>query len=213
MRVFNPSKLRYARILDFLARFIFRIGRDEKNVLHQPLHDLSPKKILFIESHLIGDVVMAIPALQALRARADPSHITLVAGPWAKDLLGNQDLVDEFVETRFPWSAYDYSILNIKSLLTVLRKLRRTHWDVGIDCRGDIRNIFFLYFTGAKRRVSYNFTGGEYLLTDVIRDVPHLEHIIDHNLNVATQLGCTNMSNEPTLFISKAQSVYIYFII
>lgn len=169
------------------------------------MQQLTPRRILVIESHLLGDVVMAIPALQALRQRYAGSHIALVSGPWAKELLEGQRLVDEFVEIRFPWSTYVYSPSNLRTVFSELVKLRKQPWDIGIDLRGDIRNIFFLYLTRAIRRVSYDFTGGEYLLSDVFHAPPELMHVIEFNAFLIQQLGCQSITRKPSLFVTDGE--------
>jgi lipopolysaccharide heptosyltransferase II len=205
MRVFNPQKLRYARLLDSLGRFVFGVLKPRTASEPAPLSQIEPQRIVVCESHLVGDIVMAIPALRALRARHPASKITLVSGPWGRELLENQGVVDEFAIVRFPWATYDYSYANVKAMILALFKLRKARFDLGIDMRGDIRNIAFLFFTRAKRRVGYNFTGGEYLLTDVIHDTSDLRHIVDHNVHIIGRIGCTVDSMIPDLRISEAE--------
>lgn len=205
MRVFNPQKIRYARILDRVAKLVFRLVRGGNPGKPAPLDHVVPRRILVLESHLIGDIVMAVPALRALRAHFHSSSIALVAGPWGKHLLQEQGLVDEFIDIRFPWATYDYSYANLKAMVSTLFALRRSEWDLGIDLRGDIRNIVFLYLTKAKRRASYGFTGGEYLLSDVINDAPHLKHVVEYNLHLVDQLGCEVKSRTPSLHVTDEQ--------
>ncbi len=203
MRVFNQKKIRYARPIDAVGRLVFRLFKNKSALAQPPLRHLAPQEIIVLESHLIGDVILAIPALQALRAKFRSSRITLVSGSWAKELLDSQNVVDEFVEVQFPWSTYDYSYSNLRNMMRVLCELRRHRWDLGIDMRGDFRNTAFLFLTGANRRVGYNFTGGEYLLTDVVQDDPHLKHIVDYNLHVVEELGCTIPTREPSLLVAE----------
>ena len=201
MRLFNPRKLRYARMLDTVGRQVFRLfGRSRTSGL-EPLTQLTPGRILVVESHLIGDIVMATPALRALRERFRSASIVLLSGPWGRELLDGQGLIDEFIEIRFPWSTYDYSIGNLWRMFRVLVRLRKVRWDLAIDVRGDLRNIVFLYFAGAHRRMSYDFTGGEYLLTDVVRDAPQLRHIVQYNAHLVAQLGCDVGAAEPSLHV------------
>jgi lipopolysaccharide heptosyltransferase II len=205
MRVFNPRKLRYATVLDSVARLVFRLGRMTRPGRLAPASPPDPRQILVLESHLIGDIVMAIPALRALRERFRSANITFVAGPWGKVLLADQGLVNDFVEIRFPWSTYDYSPSNLRRLMSAVLGIRRRHWDLAIDLRGDIRNIAILYLTGATRRVSYGFTGGEYLLSDIVTDPAAKEHIVDHNIHLVEQLGCAVTLKEPALKVSEQQ--------
>jgi ADP-heptose:LPS heptosyltransferase len=205
MRVFNPRKVRYAKVIDTILGSMYRITHGKRTAKSAGISTPEPKRILVIESHLIGDVVMALPALKALRRRFPSSRITLAAGGWASQLLSDQNVVDGFAEIRFPWSTYDYSWSNLKSMFAVLADLRGSPWDLGIDLRGDIRNIVFLYLTKATRRISYNFTGGEYLLTDVVHDDPKLKHIVEYNLHIVGQLGCSTGEPTPRLAVPETE--------
>jgi lipopolysaccharide heptosyltransferase II len=202
MRVFNPRKLRFAKAIDSLGRMIFRLSRTRRPGVLMSAGQLAPRRILVLESHLIGDIVMATPALRALRDHFPSAEIILVAGPWAKELLRDQGLVNDYIEVRFPWATYDYSLSNLRKMILALRTIRGKQWDLAIDLRGDIRNIVFLYVTGATRRLSYDFTGGEYLLTDTLSDPLTHGHVVDYNVYLVEQLGCHVGSKEPTLSVS-----------
>ena len=65
MRVFNPRKLRYAKVIDAVGRLVFRLFRHKNSIELTPLYRLTLRRILVIESHLIGDIYDAAldPAL------------------------------------------------------------------------------------------------------------------------------------------------------
>src|SRR6202011_4879186 len=63
----------------------------------------APGSILLVELHLLGDMVMLIPLLRVIRRCHPCAHIGLMAGPWARDVLGETGLVDEFIDLRAPW--------------------------------------------------------------------------------------------------------------
>src|SRR5712692_8685250 len=98
MRVFNPRKLRYAKVFDSVGKLMFQLLRGGDSIELTPVSHLTPQRILVLESHLIGDIVMAIPALRALRDHFRSSEIILLAGSWGKELLKDQKLVDDFIE-------------------------------------------------------------------------------------------------------------------
>jgi heptosyltransferase II len=71
---------------------------------------------------------------------------------------------------------------------------------MAIEMRGDLRNILLAYPSGAKRRVGFGITGGEYLLTDVVPyDDEFLKHQLEGNLEVVRFLGCDISENFPEL--------------
>jgi lipopolysaccharide heptosyltransferase II len=199
MRKLNTRKRIVGKIVDGFLRILFVLFAVRSMGKRVPIKDLLPKSILVLDFYLIGDIVMAVPALTALRGKYPHSRIALVGGPWASELLSKQNLVDEFIAFRCPWTTFDYSFSNILAMMGVLRLLRHDRWDLGIELRGDLRALLFLFFSKAKRRISYDFTGGDYLLTDVAVEDKSLTHIVDHQLHLVNQLGCPIDKREPTL--------------
>ncbi len=191
--------------LDKFLAFVYSIKRSKLNVSGGQKY----KRILILESHLIGDVVMGLPAYRAIREKYYDSEIIFWGNEWGKKLLSDQNIFDKFFVNRIPWSVYDYSLFNLRQLFSQLRRLRKLNIDIALDFRGDIRNIFLLYKTGAHRRVSYNFTGGKYWLTDIV-PYPKNYHIIDRDLKVASFIGAESKQaipklNVPEIKIGKAR--------
>ncbi|MBV9268611.1 MAG: hypothetical protein JO061_20750 [Acidobacteriaceae bacterium] len=55
------------------------------------------RKILVRSTNWVGDAVMSIPALQALRAQYPNSHIAILARPWVGALYGREPFCDELI--------------------------------------------------------------------------------------------------------------------
>src|SRR3954453_9564143 len=77
------------------------------------------RKILVRATNWIGDAVMSLPALQALRAHHPEARITLLARPWVADLYGREPFCDEVVPYQAPRGA----------------KGIRTQWRIAFDLR------------------------------------------------------------------------------
>jgi heptosyltransferase-2 len=197
---FNKKRLVFMSILDKLLSFLYSFKHSS------PInHDCKQyDKILILESHLIGDVIMGMPAYRAIRKRFFDSELIFWGNRWGKDLLEDQQLFDKFFITCIPWSTYDYSLSNLMRLFSQIRQLRRLKIDIALDFRGDIRNIFLLRLIKAKRRISYDFTGGAYWLTDIVTP-PENYHIIDRNLKVAEFIGAENKQLIPKLSVPQTK--------
>lgn len=156
----------------------------------------APKSILLVDLHLLGDVVMLIPLLRVVRRFHPDAHLSLVAGPWGREILASTGLVDEFITLRAPWVSKGQGAAGIMAVLRTIRALRMQTWDWGIDVRGDVRNILLLALARASRRIAYDFTGGSALLTDVVPDDGALRHIIDHHARLASFLNMPMTSEE-----------------
>ena len=101
-------------------------------------------EILVLELWGLGDLVLATPALMALRKSFPRAKITLLAKEHAVEVLGGSDVVDEIVTFDFPWTKFHRKYClwkyNLKGLFQVIAKLRRKKFDLAFCARMDFRN-------------------------------------------------------------------------
>ena len=67
----------------------------------------SPRVLVILPGHL-GDLIVATPALAWLRANLDGATVTILAGPWGRDVADHSPHVDAVETCRFP--AFDRPI-------------------------------------------------------------------------------------------------------
>ncbi len=201
----NAAKVRQGLIVDgILRRTLGPLVRPRGP--QPPLAAIDPKTVLVLYPQLIGDVVLLSGFLCGLRRRYPRTHIAVVGQKFLDELLGGQGYYDAFFEFRCPWRAFDYSAGNLRKMALLLARLRRRSWDLAIDLRGDLRNIAFLYATGARYRVALDGTGGDYLLTHPLRAPATAKHLVESNRFVLEALG--GIMSEPRLAISEADRTW-----
>jgi len=146
-----------------------------------------PDRVIVRLPNWLGDTVMAVPALRAVRA-AWPDARVLAAGPWASTLAG-QGLADVLLTFPRAWSG----------------RLRSA--DVGRDFRAEIAlvlpNSFESALTArywrAPRRVGFAAGGRRWLLTDAPPLPSPRRHQIDEYLVLVEALGARAPSPVPEL--------------
>jgi heptosyltransferase-2 len=126
--------------------------------------------ILVLELWNIGDLILATPFLAQLRALFPQARITLVARPFAPELLAGSGLVDEFIATGFSWIPAAHLRLSGKliDLWRLSRKLHLLKFDLAFSSRLHIGEHFVLSLSRAKRRVGFSLGARNEALTDVI---------------------------------------------
>lgn len=171
--------------------------------------DANTKEILILDFHLIGDIVLLTPFLRAIKKCSKNYRITLVCGPWAKEVLSQEGLVDNFIFFIAPWVKYGGFFNAISSLINLTKVLRTIRWDLAIDMRGDIRQILLLYLSGSIRRVGFNFMGGDALLTDIVLDDGEYHHLLKHHQNILSALNIHVEFNDfiPKISLSKDEQL------
>jgi ADP-heptose:LPS heptosyltransferase len=165
-------------------------------LLHSGSIPVRPRVLLIRADH-IGDAAMATAVLQPLRDALRPSVLDVLAGPWAAPIFEDHSAVDRVIEYATPWwSAARGAPMGARlalwaALPNVIRRIRDARYDVGIDLRGDLRQIaFFLAATGIPVRVSTDRTGGRRMLTHVW-PFDDARHEVEKNGAIAALVGAT----------------------
>lgn len=203
----NERKLRMAKWADVLFRPVLpllRLTFPPKRAAPR-----APERILVSELWHIGDVVIAMPFLAALRRLFPTAQITLLAKSHARATLANTGLIDDVVSFDFPWTFLDEDRRpKLKELLKIpglIRRLRRMQFDLAFDCSRDGRNHLLLFLTGAARRIGFAFGGGDYFLTDAV-PVGSLErHRTEDWLRLLEPFETEIPRSEPQLAVSNAE--------
>ncbi|MBU1627518.1 glycosyltransferase family 9 protein [bacterium] len=184
-KIVNKNKLLYVLLIDNFLR----IFPSPKISLKEHINYI-PEKILIIRVAYIGDVILSTPAIESIRKSFPNSKLVLLTNPLAAELLKENNDVDETIPFTPFWFYKENPFKLFFEYIRILGLLRKYKFDLAIDFRGDIRNIFlFLYLCGAKFRVSYAIGGGGKLLTDI---VPYsgLKHKMEFHNDIARFIGC-----------------------
>lgn len=126
-----------------------------------------PVEILLLRLDRIGDVLMSLPAICALREALPDAKIRLAVGEWAREIARDAP-VDEVLVWSAPWvGRRDEGASSVLSLFQAARARATPGPDLAIDLQGDSRAIWLMAATGARARVGYANTGSASLLTAI----------------------------------------------
>jgi lipopolysaccharide heptosyltransferase II len=217
------SELVWKRILgnvvDFMGRYLYRllvwIGLAENE--KADLTSITPRKILIIRTDSLGDVVLATPFFRAVKQKYPRARISVLIRAGFKEVLVDNPHVDQVITHDVPWNkeraAWPAKLRILFSaetlgypvkLFRIVRRLRSQGFDLGIDLNGDWRNIlFFLVAAGARYRLSFNRTGGEYFLTD-FAEYDVTKNQLENNMSLLRKLGIGKAETRMEIFVSPA---------
>ena len=111
-------------------------------------------KILVRAPNWVGDAIMAIPALQAIRAHEPNAEITILARRWVSALYQGQDLADH--------------LLVMEDLPDASATLRAGHYDAAILFQNAFHAAWLAWRAGIPKRIGYARDGRSALLTRAI---------------------------------------------
>lgn len=140
----------------------------------------TPKKILFIQLSALGDTILAIPAIRAIRHTFPDAELTMLASPTNLNYLAGCPYIDK----RIPFH---------KPGRRLISTLRREGFDWAIDLEHWPRlSTLLAYATKAPMRIGFSTNGQHrhFLFTET---VPHIQgrHEVRNFLGLATELNCT----------------------
>jgi heptosyltransferase-2 len=122
-------------------------------------------KILVRATNWVGDAILAIPALQAIRAREPNAEISILARRWVAALYRGQGIADELLILE---NATDLSAL-----------LRERNFDAAILLQNAFHAAWLAWRAGIPRRIGYARDGRSLLLTQPVA-VPKPGEIPSH---------------------------------
>jgi heptosyltransferase-2 len=122
-----------------------------------------PSRILVRATNWVGDAVMSLPALQALRDRFPKAHIAILARPWVLDLYAREPFADEVI----PYTAAK-GWKDLSGKLRLARELRRKRFDTAILLQNAFEAAALVWLARIPRRIGYDRDARGWLLTDAV---------------------------------------------
>jgi heptosyltransferase-2 len=121
-------------------------------------------KILVRATNWIGDAVMSLPALRALRSRYPDAYIAVLAKPWVAALYEGERSIDRIVPLQGAPGLRDWG-LKCKAASA----LRKEGFDLAVLFPNSFESAAVAFLSGAKRRIGYARDARSFLLTDAVR--------------------------------------------
>lgn len=156
-------------------------------------------KIAVFCPNWVGDLVMATPALRALRTKYAHAEIVAVLRPYVADVLTGLNLVDRILlhSPRAGRRTDDRSTAGWR----FARQLRSERFEAVLLFPNSFRSAWWARLSGARRRVGFDRNGRGWLLTDRIAPKPREEPhpAMDDYLRLVSHFGCEQLTRRMEL--------------
>lgn len=131
-------------------------------------------KILVRATNWVGDAVMSIPALEAIRGRWPNAEVVIFARPWVAEVYRDQGYADRIIV--FDHAGTHRGILGVGRLV---HELRRERFDTAVLLQNAFEAAWIALRAGISERIGYARDGRGWLLTQAI-PVPRAGEIPPH---------------------------------
>ena len=167
-----------------------------------------PRNILVIDFGQLGDVVMSLPALRAIREKFPYAKITVAVGKPGKELLSLAGFADEILEVDRVSLRDGPTLVSIGRIARFVAQVRRQKFDFVIDLHSYYETNILGFLSGASHRLysrrenrSLDFLGN-------FKPQPARErttaHLVDRYLDLLKPLGIQDPPRTPVLQTSNA---------
>lgn len=162
-----------------------------------------PRNILVIDFGQLGDVVLSLPALRAIRERFPHARITIAVGKPAGEIVKPSGFADDVLEVDRVALRDGVKLVSIGRIFKFVGEVRKAKFDFVIDLHSLSETNLLGFLSGAPRRLYARRPGRslDYLANfqpRPPREARHA-HAIDRYLDVIKPLGIENPPRLPVL--------------
>ena len=162
-----------------------------------------PRNILVIDFGQLGDVVMSLPSLRAIRARFPYAQITVAVGKPGGELIGLSGYANDILEVDRVALRDGPKLISIARILKIVASVRKAKYDFVIDLHSLYETNLLGFLSGAPRRLYARRENRSLDLLANFQPRPNKErkeaHLVDRYLDILKPLGIQNPPRTPTL--------------
>jgi lipopolysaccharide heptosyltransferase II len=159
---------------------------------------LSLKKILVIKIGALGDVILSIPSLKAIRKKFPDATIKVLVGLSSSDILSGCPYINERI-------VYDPNLRDarFKGLMKIASRLRKEDFDIVIDLQNNKKSHLLSYLSSASLRYGYDNGKWSFLLNRRVKDIKTPLEPVEHQFRTLKLLGIEKADEKLELWLPK----------
>jgi lipopolysaccharide heptosyltransferase II len=161
-------------------------------------------RILVIKYSALGDVILSIPSLKAIRRQYPSSRITVLTSRQSREIVASLPYIDDvivFEKERFPHRS--------KLILETARLLRRNIFDLVIDLQNNKTSHILSYLSLCPRRIGYDNGKLGILMNYRIKDRTEKLTALQHQFRLLSLLGIRYQDEKLELSIREEDKEFV----
>lgn len=169
------------------------------------------KKILIIQTAFLGDVILALPMVQTIKAHMPYAIIDFLCIPRTAGVLANHPAINKVI----PYDKKGGDKLD--KFIEVLAEIREEEYDIVISPHRFLRSSLLTYYSESKVRIGFEENSLAFMLTKKVKYIKS-KHEIYRNLELVKQIpeleyDENKVSLKPELYPSQEQKEHVRHLI
>lgn len=167
----------------------------------KPLEKININNILIRSTNWVGDAVMTLPALEAVRENFPSASITVIARPWVAPVFENHPAVNNILI----YNRHDGLKKNIYEFFHLASIIRKNRYDLAVLFQNAFEAALLAYLGRVRCRLGFDSDGRRFLLTHGIKRSSEIfaVHQVEYYLSILKAVGLKTESRNPVLYLSK----------
>ncbi|MEK6656830.1 MAG: putative lipopolysaccharide heptosyltransferase III [Nitrospirota bacterium] len=171
------------------------------------------KKILIIKLRHIGDVLLAVPTIRALKENFPDANISALVNKGTEEMLCDNPLLDEIIVYNRNIKGLPIS-QKIKGEINFISGLRKMEFDLVVDLTSGDRPAILSFLSGARYRIGNNpkgkgFLGKRLAYTHLSNVEQKRRHTVEYNLDIVRGFGIDTKDKTVDFYFNTEDEQYI----
>jgi lipopolysaccharide heptosyltransferase II len=146
---------------------------------------MQAEKILIRGPNWVGDAVLAIPAMKAVREHFPHAEITLMVRPWVAGLFTAAPFIDKVWSEEKPTGFAGWK--------RIMRAIRESEFDLGLLLPNSFESALMMFLGRVPQRIGYRTDARDWMLTNSIAPIKDFRHQVQYYLDLVNVLTSTQI--------------------
>ncbi|PKN66820.1 MAG: lipopolysaccharide heptosyltransferase II [Deltaproteobacteria bacterium HGW-Deltaproteobacteria-15] len=157
------------------------------------------RRVLVRAPNWVGDAIMALPSLEALKENLPGSSVVVLAKPWVIPVFENHPCVDSVLHYRKD-VPYPRALLRIMSTASELRRLK---FDLAFLLQNAFEAALLAWLAGIPYRLGYNTDGRSLLLSHPVpKEKDRQGHQVEYYMGILKSMNWRVEPRDPRLHVN-----------
>ena len=160
------------------------------------------EKFLIVRTDRMGDVILSVPVLEAIKSSFPKAHVIMMVSPYVKDVLNNNPHLDDVIID-------DCKNIHkgIGGFFRLIKKIRGEKFDVCVLLHPTLRLAILLFLSGIRYRIGTGYRWYQIFFNRKIYQhrKKNLKHESDYNMDMLEPLGIKTQRILPKVYLSKSE--------